>query len=628
MAVAIMTIYCGKCGKQQEDCDGCRIYRSLAEIRYRCHRLVTSKAAPLSPSHSRQCFSWLSRTRSRCITWVFRTCFPKILLRRLAVPMFQAKRRHSPKPSGTRERVCEFRRRPLGAERLIEQRLTGIYKDHPAGDIRCARRYRQTLAILLLSAVVLYFYLSHDTKTSSPYRAAPKLFAKRIQKIDTRPDPHDDLDDDHRRFLAYYPHGGFHSQRLALENALTLSRILDRTLLLPPLWIGRQPRWWSGQSLRYSLANVSKPALTHCRDPTQTEPRDDCEGYSDWTQVSWNWLVDLDMTDVEWVDRWDFRDDWLHREVDDDGLGLAKDEVYRIMGDEPFDTQITENADAAEHPYSTHLSIVALSDLPHRLIHFDSLTGGNRLALESTHLLGIKHEVQTSMVISNPLILDTTSKITRLLGPGYVSIDARLHGPLEAEAGLHMRASWWELGRRLGIEDNVLRQAEIDVWRRSPGWRKSVTGDPDGRYPPPPARIGDRFVEESRAERRPGPSTPVTPANIACPRLKHSRTSLLPFNTPLFLTASTDDTRSHPALRLFYSTYPCLFTLNTPEIAKIVDREIGQNSVNEMDGYVLSSWLREWVGLETAARGNELVGTNGSAWGKWAEQMVQPIARK
>lgn len=516
----------------------------------------------------------------------------------------------------------------LIGQRLISQRLlTGGYKDHPSTEYDHIKRYRQVFALLLLAALTLYFYLTHGSSAITSDAPSRRPVARRVRTIDTHPDPHNHIDKN-GRYLAYYPHGAFHTQRLALENALTLCRILDRTLLLPPLWIGRHPRWWSGQSLRHSFANISKPALTHCRDPNRVGDMVECDGYAEWTQVSWDWLIDVEMGDVEWVDRWDFSDDWLYREIKHGGLGIKEEEVYRFNEDQPFETQITENGDKAEHPYSTHTTVVTLSDLPHRLIHFDSLTGGNRIALESTHLLGMKHEVQASTVVSNPGILDTMSKITKSLGQGYVAVDARLHGPFESEAGPNMRASWWELGRRLGIEDSVLRQAEVDVWRRSPGWRNAVTGDPDGRYPPAPGRVGDRFVEQSRVERRPPSTTPVKPANIACPRLKHTKQSLLPFNTPLFLTASTDETRSHPALRLFYSTYPCLFTLNTPEIAKIVDREVGLNTVNDLDGYVLSPWLREWVGLEVAARGDELVGTNGSAWGKWAEQMVQPLARE
>jgi len=42
------------------------------------------------------------------------------------------------------------------------------------------------------------------------------------------------------RLLSYLPHSGFHNQRIALENALVLARLLNRTLLVPPIRFGRR----------------------------------------------------------------------------------------------------------------------------------------------------------------------------------------------------------------------------------------------------------------------------------------------------------------------------------------------------------------------------------------------------
>lgn len=65
------------------------------------------------------------------------------------------------------------------------------------------------------------------------------------------------------RFLGFLPHSGFHNQRMALENALLLGKLLNRTVcvipcppvpcadpdpvsksLLPPVWTG----WPAGAS--------------------------------------------------------------------------------------------------------------------------------------------------------------------------------------------------------------------------------------------------------------------------------------------------------------------------------------------------------------------------------------------
>ncbi|GAA6031906.1 hypothetical protein JCM8097_003329 [Rhodosporidiobolus ruineniae] len=48
----------------------------------------------------------------------------------------------------------------------------------------------------------------------------------------------EDEQDDEERFLGYLPHSGFHNQRSALANALFLGLLLNRTVLLPPAWIG------------------------------------------------------------------------------------------------------------------------------------------------------------------------------------------------------------------------------------------------------------------------------------------------------------------------------------------------------------------------------------------------------
>jgi len=52
------------------------------------------------------------------------------------------------------------------------------------------------------------------------------------------------------KFLSYLPHSGFHNQRIALENALVLARLLNRTLLVP-----------------HKLHGLFMPTLGNCREP-------------------------------------------------------------------------------------------------------------------------------------------------------------------------------------------------------------------------------------------------------------------------------------------------------------------------------------------------------------------------
>jgi len=323
------------------------------------------------------------------------------------------------------------------------------------------------------------------------------------EKIDTNPRHRHPISDD-AKYLAYYPHGGFHTQRVALENALTLCRLLDRALLLPPLWIGRQVPWNRPPVLRQALGNTSKLSLGHCRDDSTKSA--ECEGYNQWSQVSWSWLVDLEMTDVDWVDRWEFSDEWLYLSMDEGGLGLREGDIYTFPQDTEFHDQITE-LEPERHPhrpYIEQLHLGDIRDLPDRLLHFDTLSGTNRLLLSSDKSRWARNEIRSSIVISNKLIIEPAKKVSELLGrynSGYLALDARLDGKLHHSAGTNMRAAWWESGRRLDIGDMDLEQAEREVWSRSPAWRGIISGDPDGPYRDPPVRIIDQTLLDARSHR-------------------------------------------------------------------------------------------------------------------------------
>lgn len=132
----------------------------------------------------------------------------------------------------------------------------------------------------------------------------------------------------HEQFLAYTPHSGYHNQRLALENALSLAFMLNRTLLLPPVWLGHAIPYIAFDKLQRRLQMASKVGLERCKilgiqggeeDPLPRE----CEGYFDSTLVHWEFLVDLKKVreKVRLRDRWDQSRAWLKADL---GLHEAK----------------------------------------------------------------------------------------------------------------------------------------------------------------------------------------------------------------------------------------------------------------------------------------------------------------
>ena len=67
------------------------------------------------------------------------------------------------------------------------------------------------------------------------------------------------------KYLSYLPHSGFHNQRIAFENALVMARILNRTLLVPPVRLGKGIlTYYPFEHLYELVALMGKGGLGHC----------------------------------------------------------------------------------------------------------------------------------------------------------------------------------------------------------------------------------------------------------------------------------------------------------------------------------------------------------------------------
>ncbi|KAF9150166.1 hypothetical protein BG015_008023, partial [Linnemannia schmuckeri] len=67
------------------------------------------------------------------------------------------------------------------------------------------------------------------------------------------------------KYLTFLPHSGFHNQRTELENALLLARLLNRTLIMPKVYLGPPMPWLTFNLLHSRLLYQTKIGLEHCR---------------------------------------------------------------------------------------------------------------------------------------------------------------------------------------------------------------------------------------------------------------------------------------------------------------------------------------------------------------------------
>ncbi|KAF9968564.1 hypothetical protein BGZ70_002468 [Mortierella alpina] len=71
--------------------------------------------------------------------------------------------------------------------------------------------------------------------------------------------------DNSTKYLTFLPHSGFHNQRTELENALLLARLLNRTLIMPKVYLGPPMPWLEFRHLHARLLYQTKIGLDHCR---------------------------------------------------------------------------------------------------------------------------------------------------------------------------------------------------------------------------------------------------------------------------------------------------------------------------------------------------------------------------
>ncbi|KAF9543703.1 hypothetical protein EC957_000558 [Mortierella hygrophila] len=67
------------------------------------------------------------------------------------------------------------------------------------------------------------------------------------------------------KYITFLPHSGFHNQRAELENALLLARLLNRTLIMPKVYLGPPMPWLTFSLLHSRLLYQTKIGLEHCR---------------------------------------------------------------------------------------------------------------------------------------------------------------------------------------------------------------------------------------------------------------------------------------------------------------------------------------------------------------------------
>jgi hypothetical protein len=447
---------------------------------------------------------------------------------------------------------------------------------------------------------------------------APRITRHRIATLEPKIHALED------RFLSYLPHSGFHNQRIAFENALVISHILNRTLLIPPVLLGDPPlRYRPSVRLQVDVVLSSKVGLEHCVFvPKTTHIPEECIDFWTHAHIPWEWLIDLPHLTRKHGIKTLVREDLTNAFLIN--LGVNHSETYFLDDTDAYqyrfyDSETDDKALGTRYKMRVDLPTLAQLSNAHRLLQLGTLFGTTRIRLTDPAHIALRGDVRRAMVFSNPDLLGIADGVrdSRELGGnwGYTAVHLRLGDGVFADAEArteNVRLVWWKLIRKLGLSDEDATKIESRILGG-----KSM-------FMHPPAQFPDRA-----ASRVPHPLPPPLDRSNGC-----QRQALHPLlSIPLYIAT---DKPNHKAISLFSDTFPCLYLLHnfTRHVAKLETLSVPMASHSEMlmaEDVVhspipyrrsLGSFLPPFLDAIIASKARVVVGTPGSTFSRFVEDVL------
>ncbi|RCH94625.1 hypothetical protein CU097_013427 [Rhizopus azygosporus] len=426
--------------------------------------------------------------------------------------------------------------------------------------------------------------------------------------------------DSTEKFITYLPHSGFHNQRISLENAFLLASYLNRTLLLPPVYLASPAFPWLRFDKMYErILLQTKNGIEYCGQLREGEPLPpECLNYSHWTSVPWTFFYDFEgiSKKIRVIFRNDMSLEWIRDELSSD--------IYFIKDNSPFDYRIYDLPESQTplQRFVHRLELDALEAIKAKVIHFGSLFGSYRVLAQSEEHKDLLTWVRRNMVFQNPVLLQTASRIINQLGgvKQFVGIHFRVgDGLFKVRASIHV--------------DDIYHQLVNEY--------TDLTVDEVAQYD---TRHDDDRKEDTNYEVKQLRDTPVLEAAQQPIQVTHPPDTILQARlgtstkhhlkcqssdgrnnqfakTTIYIATDCPNPREHPLLQKIFKTFPCVFVLSDfksdlKELAKI---KVAEDNVH------LESYLIPMIDAIIAAQGFDFYGTNSSTFSTYIERQLHPM---
>ncbi|KIJ58088.1 hypothetical protein HYDPIDRAFT_120023, partial [Hydnomerulius pinastri MD-312] len=413
-------------------------------------------------------------------------------------------------------------------------------------------------------------------------------------------------------FLAYLPHSGFHNQRIAFENALVLARLLNRTLLVPPMRLGSKTiRYVQFDKLRHFLTLGGKEGLEHCPDvPRDITTPDECLDYYDYTLVPWEWLVDISEVKAhqQLLRISNFTSAWLY-----DSLNVSEADTLLLPDSGPYDFRFLDSVNDISPSRHKYLQSVYISDLAasqKRLLQIGTLFGSSRLRLKQEENKRIRRDIRRSMAFANIDLIRAANSICDALGGVYLGAHIRVgDGHFRRDGRDNARLIWWKLVQVvLGTDVQTALALEKEVLQR-------ITEDDEEMDPP-------QIFPDLPSLRVPHPDLSPLPHSISptapCRGRLHRTPPLSHLNIPLFIATDSREPHEDPLFTPFLKTFPCTFFLSDfPGKISHLDQVVKSN-----DRVMMKPFLMPLLDAMVVGKAREVVITDESTFSTFIQDVL------
>ncbi|CAG8533740.1 13739_t:CDS:1 [Ambispora leptoticha] len=381
------------------------------------------------------------------------------------------------------------------------------------------------------------------------------------------------------KFITYLPHSGFHNQRISLENAIFLAWYTNRTLIVPPVILGRQIPWSPNQSFAIRLARLNATKnFDDCHSFLASKQYTQCiREYQSYTLFPWDELMDLSSirNHVSIINRQDFNSQGLYKLIN---ITDPEKEIYYPEEKSRYDIQLYDQEDALNQgpktpKFERQLPICNLLNREEKLIHFYSLFSSNRIKTSLNENQIFKEMIQRKLVFGHPILINVTKEITRKLGGS------------EKYIGLHLRVSdgGFEIYKMETAQYMIQAIKNEEGVNQEPVNENNDSNDDD-----------DSAIDKSRC------------AN-----------NTQYFNKNIFL--ATDGQPNDPAIQRIFTTFPCIFTINDFS----TELQLLTKAKNNRDDSSLYKYFLPMVDLIVSACGSKFFGTYSSTFSSYALKLHQ-----